>query len=215
MLAENKMDITHFNNDFLLIRSEDKDRLLSLGRAIFQMKYHFVDEVIVSETEICLALNGSFKEEDIKQLSLLETSPKRVIEEVEIPVFFDDHEDWNEVQRISGLTKDEVVKRITETRLTVQMFGFLPGFVYLDGLHQDLHIARKASPSKYVEANSFAIGGQYLGFYPVDSPGGWHIIGKTPLNVLEVNKLPPVALNLGDVVKIIAIDKGGYDRMKE
>jgi KipI family sensor histidine kinase inhibitor len=214
LLAENNIDIRNFNNDFLLIRSEDSNSLMSLGSAIFEMKYHFVQEVIVAEREICLALNDAFIEEDIDKLRGLNKLPIHESIEVELPVFFNDHEDWNEVESISGLSKNEFIERIANTTFKVQMFGFLPGFIYLDGLDKNLHIPRKAIPSKYVEANSIAIGGQYLGLYPLDSPGGWHVIGKTPVSILELNKLPPVSVNLGDRVKIKVIDKESYKRMK-
>ena len=93
------------------------------------------------------------------------------------------------------------------------MFGFLPGFIYLDGLDASLHVPRKTIPSKYVKANSIAIGGKYIGLYSIDSPGGWQVIGQTPISILEIPQLPPVEMNLGDRIKLKAIDATEFENI--
>ena len=74
---------------------------------------------------------------------------------------------------------------------------------------------RKANPEKYVAANSLAIGGKYLGLYALDSPGGWNVIGKTPISMLQIPNLPPVAVNLGDKIKLQAISASEYEALKK
>jgi KipI family sensor histidine kinase inhibitor len=213
-LTKNRIDIKNFNNDFLLIRSEDKDVLPSLGDTILQHAYDFVEEVIVAESEICIALSQSFEQEDIEKLKILQSTGQRGKKVIEVLVFFSNHDNWDDVERISGITKGEIIERICKTKFNARMFGFLPGFIYMDGLDADLHIPRKAVPSKYVEANSIAIGGKYLGLYPLDSPGGWHVIGKTANPLLDMTNLPPSGVNLGDEIRIVAIDEKKYKRLK-
>ena len=93
------------------------------------------------------------------------------------------------------------------------MFGFLPGYIYFDGLEKSLQVPRKAIPAKYVESNSIAIGGKYLGLYSIESPGGWFVIGRTPIPILEIPKLPPVALNLKDEIILHPILQLEYEQL--
>ena len=87
------------------------------------------------------------------------------------------------------------------------MFGFLPGFIYLEGLNPSMHVPRKTIPSKYVKANSIALGGKYVGLYSIDSPGGWHVVGQIPISILKFTQLPPVEMNLGDKIVLHPIDQ--------
>lgn len=206
--------IKNFENEFLLLKSENTTYLQKLGRAIFRRNFDFIDEVIVAETEICLQLNNRFielHESDFKDLSLEETSESKTIL---LPVYFHDHEDWKIVCEKTGWSKKHIVQELVNTKLKVAMFGFLPGFTYLDGLSEELQIDRKAVPAKRVEANSVAIGGKYLGVYAIKSPGGWHVIGKTPVHVLNRSSTPPVDMNLGDLIQVQAISETEFELIK-
>ena len=85
------------------------------------------------------------------------------------------------------------------------MLGFLPGFPYLSGLDETIAVLRKAVPRAIVVAGSVGIAGQQTGIYPLDSPGGWQIIGRTDLPLFDVSKTPPNTIQAGDTVKFIAI----------
>ena len=85
------------------------------------------------------------------------------------------------------------------------MLGFLPGFPYLSGLDETIAVPRKEVPSALVRAGSVGIAGQQTGIYPLDSPGGWQIIGRTTLPLFDVTKTPPNTIQAGDTIKFVAI----------
>jgi len=207
------LDIKNFNNDFLILKSADQTYLADLGKSIFFEKLDFVEEVIVTEVEICLKLNQNFDEEKIKLLMNLDFEKKSKTQLYHLPVFFDEHEDWKNVTSVSGFSKKEIIEKLVATDFSIAMLGFLPGFIYLDGLDSSLHIPRKTIPSKYVKANSIALGGKYVGLYSIDSPGGWHVIGEIPISLLEIPNLPPIEINLNDKIKLQPIDKTEFENI--
>ena len=93
----------------------------------------------------------------------------------------------------------------------VFFIGFLPGFMYLGGLDKRLHFPRKATPSLDVKKGAVAIGGEQTGIYPMDSPGGWHVIGHSPLNFFNINEQNPCYFNSGDYIKFIDISIDYYN----
>lgn len=202
--------LRNFSNDFLLLRSEDNSSVAAIGKQIFAQHFDFVEEVIVTEREVCLQLNTHFEPQKINLLQSLPLPAVQSCSTYQLPVYFADHEDWQGVTAATSIGKEDIIAQLLMTEFTVAMFGFLPGFAYLDGLPRELHVPRKTVPAKYVEANALAIGGKYLGWYAIDSPGGWHVIGRTPITALQLPKLPPVLLNLDDRIQLCAIDKAAF-----
>lgn len=210
-LAKRKLIIRNFNHDFLLIQAEDDAAITSLGKQIFEKKFDFAEEVIVTERELCIKLNDRFDDSKIELLKTLEETSPEPAKTYKLPVFFADHEDWSQVETTTGLNKQHIIKRITASPFSIAMFGFLPGFLYLEGLEPALHVPRKSVPSKYVKANSIAIGGKYIGLYALDSPGGWHVIGQMPIPILQTSQLPPVPFQPGDSILFHPIDKATFE----
>ena len=103
-----------------------------------------------------------------------------------------------------------MIARHTAATYTVAMLGFAPGFPYLFGLDPALHIARRASPRTRVPAGSVAIGGAQTGIYPTELPGGWQLIGRTPLVLFEPARDPPSLLMPGDRVRFVAIEAATF-----
>ncbi len=214
-LATATLEVKNFNNDFLLLCSinPSNGNLAQIGKAIYKRDFDFVEEVIVTEVEICLKLNQHFTSSNLDLLQDLQLEEEQHLESHLIPVYFHEHEDWREVEATTHFSKQEIIEKLTSTEFSIAMFAFLPGFVYMDGLDASLHVPRKAVPAKYVKANSLAIGGKYLGVYSLDSPGGWHVIGQLPIPLLQIPELPPVRLHLGDKVRLRTIDKSEYHRL--
>ncbi|MFG6456189.1 5-oxoprolinase subunit PxpB [Roseateles sp. BYS96W] len=123
---------------------------------------------------------------------------------VEIPVVYDGP-DLANVARHCGLTPDEVVRRHTAAAYDVYFLGFQPGFAYLGGLDDTLHTPRRAEPRVSVPAGSVGIGGAQTGIYPLASPGGWQLIGRTSVALFDANAQPPTALSPGDRVRFVAV----------
>lgn len=92
----------------------------------------------------------------------------------------------------------------------IHFFGFLPGFFYLNGLEERLHTPRKAVPNLRVPSGSVAIGGAQTGIYPGDSPGGWHIIGRTPLSLFNPDTEPPVWAKVGDQIRFYPVSAAQF-----
>jgi inhibitor of KinA len=128
---------------------------------------------------------------------------------IEIPVCYaaDLALDLEEVARHAQLAVDEVIRRHSATEYRVQCVGFTPGFPFLSGLPAELSTPRRASPRSKVPAGSVAIGGAQTGIYPLQSPGGWNIIGCAPLALFDIRRDPPVLLQAGDRVRFRPISR--------
>ncbi len=113
--------------------------------------------------------------------------------------------DLQDVAAAHGTSPAAIVDAHTAGRYTVAMLGFLPGFPYLDGLDAALHTPRRATPRTSVPAGSVGIGGVSTGVYPFASPGGWQIIGRTPVALFAPGRTPPTLLQAGDQVRFVAI----------
>lgn len=126
----------------------------------------------------------------------------------EIPVCY--HSDFGIDHTVffeKGFTSESLIEAHTSPQYRVYMIGFLPGFLYLGGLPKTLHTPRKKNPTLRTPAGAVAIGGEQTGIYPMKSPGGWQIIGKTPLKLFDINKDIPTPIKQGDYVKFYAIDR--------
>ncbi len=95
----------------------------------------------------------------------------------------------------------------------IHFFGFLPGFMYLNGLAEDLHTSRKKVPDLAMPAGSVAIGGSQTGIYPSESPGGWHLIGRCPLAFFDPNSIPPVWAKPGEKLKFSPVSEREFDSL--
>jgi len=129
---------------------------------------------------------------------------------VEIPVAYGGEygPDLETVAALTGHTPDEVVAIHSSAEYLVYFLGFSPGFPYLGGLPESIAAPRVETPRRRVPAGSVAIGGQQTGVYPMASPGGWRIIGRTPLRLFDAAADPPVLLQMGDHVRFVPIAKG-------
>ena len=135
----------------------------------------------------------------------------------EIPVCYDNifGPDLIQYSVTKKRSKSEIIECHTSNLYTVYFLGFLPGFLYLGGLDPKLNIARKKSPSLNVKKGSVAIGGNQTGIYPQDSPGGWHIIGNSPVELFNPKQSPPCKIMPGDKIRFYQISKTEHARIKE
>ncbi len=118
--------------------------------------------------------------------------------------------DLADVAARAGIGADEAAARHAAGGYTVAMLGFAPGFPYLLGLDPSLATPRHATPRTRVEAGSVGIGGAQTGIYPASGPGGWRIIGRTPLRLFDAMRDPPTLLRAGDRVRFVAIDAATF-----
>ncbi len=127
----------------------------------------------------------------------------------EIPVCYDEEFgiDLHEYSKEKKLSKSKIVKLHSDQIYKVYFIGFLPGFLYLGGLNSQLFLDRKTAPNLNVKKGSVAIGGEQTGIYPQDSPGGWHVIGKTPIQLFNASHKPPCCIDAGDNIRFKPISK--------
>ena len=136
---------------------------------------------------------------------------------IEIPVCYGGAfgEDLEALARSRGLSADEVIAIHSGSPYHVHMLGFVPGFAYLGGLDARLATPRRDTPRPRVPAGSLAIAGEQTGVYPLDTPGGWQIIGRTPLQLFKPDALPPSLLSAGDTVRFVPISAQEFEARAE
>lgn len=125
-----------------------------------------------------------------------------------IPACYDSHFalDLEEISNEKQLSPSEIIKLHVDAVYNVYFIGFLPGFLYLGGLNERLFMPRKKSPRQHVEKGAVAIGGEQTGVYPNASPGGWNIIGNSPLNFFNIDLETPCFATAGDHIQFVAVD---------
>lgn len=140
------------------------------------------------------------------RIELAAGAPLDPSRQVEIPVRYGGEygPDLEEVARQTGLSPAEVIRLHAGADYLVYFLGFSPGFPYLGGLPAELATPRLPEPRKKVPAGSVAIGGSQTGVYPMETPGGWRIIGRTTLRLFDADANPPALLRAGDRVRFVA-----------
>jgi len=136
---------------------------------------------------------------------------------IEIPVCYETGlgPDLAELAAHAGLSTAEVIQKHTANIYRVYMIGFLPGFAYLASVDPAIRMPRKLQPRPLVPAGSVGIAGEQTGIYPLNSPGGWQIIGQTPLPMLDVSQESPCLLQPGDQVRFRSISLEEFDQLKK
>ena len=132
-----------------------------------------------------------------------------------IPVCYDDEFalDMETVCSHTKLTREEVIALHTSKPYLIYMLGFLPGFAYLGGLDPRLHTPRLDSPRTCIPAGSVGIGGAQTGVYPLASPGGWQLLGRTPVSVFDRQRQEPILYRAGDLVHFVPISPAEYEEI--
>ena len=145
-------------------------------------------------------------------VSATTTTPRTI----DIPVCYEKEmaPDLTEAADILGLSIETLIEHHSAAIYTVAMIGFAPGFPYLLGLPESLALPRLATPRTRVPAGSVAIGGSQAGIYPRESPGGWRLIGRTPLSLFDPTRAAPSLLMPGDKVKFRSIDHAAFLRLR-
>ena len=115
----------------------------------------------------------------------------------------------------AGLTKREVVDIHTSRDYLVYMLGFLPGFCYLGGLDERIHTPRLETPRLKIPSGSVGIGGSQTGIYPLESPGGWRLLGKTPVRTWDPDRDVPILMQAGDSIRFVEITAAEFRRISE
>lgn len=138
-------------------------------------------------------------------------------EVLEIPVLYGGEEgpDLPFVAEHSGRSSDEVIAIHSAPEYLIYMLGFTPGFTYLGGMDETIATPRLKTPRVKIPAGSVGIAGAQTGVYPIDSPGGWQLIGRTPVRMYAPEREKPILPEAGQSIKFYPIDRAEYDRIAE
>lgn len=193
--------------------------VLEAARVIISGKIFGVTEVVPAYRTLSVFYNpfDISYEALFKTLSNMEFSAahkkNKTKNVVEIPVVYGGEygSDLQLAAEFCKLTVDEFIKLHFSPEYLVYMIGFMPGFPYLGGLDKRIAVPRQTNPRLNIPAGSVGIGGSQTGIYPLKSPGGWQIIGRTPLKLFDKNnEVYPFLLKAGDYVKFVPIQEGDF-----
>jgi inhibitor of KinA len=207
-----KIDIVPLGDSALLVRVRDNVAALEAQRKIGSAKIAGLIECAPAYESVGVFYEPSAIEsldEFVSQIqsTLMHRARGARIESqlVEVPAQFDLEFalDLEQVARHAQLSPNEVVDLYCSVEYRVACIGFTPGFPYLTGLPEKLITPRRATPRKEIPAGSIAIGGHQTGIYPIASPGGWNVIGRTSLQLFDPNDDPPVLLRAGNRVRFV------------
>ena len=150
-------------------------------------------------------------------LDMVQNSEPPEAKLVEVPVLYGGNygKDIQRVVQFSRLSEDEIIQRHQSGNYLVYFLGFSPGFPYIGGMDQDLKTPRLQTPRKRVPQGSVAIAGGQTGIYPFPSPGGWNLIGRTPLKIFNISNPKNSLIQMGDKVQFKSISEDEYERLKE
>ena len=167
------------------------------------------DAMLYSYSEICNIIEPTLEEG-------ITDATNELVTVVEVPTVYGGEfgPDLSFVAAHNHLSEDEVISIHSGTDYLVYMLGFIPGFTYLGGMDPRIATPRLSSPRTLIPAGSVGIAGEQTGTYPSDSPGGWQIIGRTPVTMYDMSKAQAALLNAGDYVRYVPIDEREFHRIK-
>ena len=167
------------------------------------------DAMLYSYSEICNIIGPTLEEG-------MTNTTNELVTVVEVPTVYGGEfgPDLSFVASHNHLSEDEVVSIHSGTDYLVYMLGFIPGFTYLGGMDPRIATPRLSSPRTLIPAGSVGIAGEQTGTYPSDSPGGWQIIGRTPVTMYDISKAQAALLKAGDYVRYVPIDESEFHRIK-
>jgi KipI family sensor histidine kinase inhibitor len=207
--------IRPFGDRALLVELPDTDHVVAYVDALGRERAGVADVVPAAETVLVVADEGEDVASLRKALARVRPEPARTAapdgDVVEIEVRYDGP-DLADVARLTRLSEDEVVAAHTGATWRVAFGGFAPGFAYLVGTDDRLHVPRRDSSRTAVPAGAVGLAGDYSGVYPRESPGGWQLIGTTDARMWDLDRDPPALLSPGATVRFVPQGgRGGED----
>ena len=222
------MDIRRYSENSITIYIGDEinedtnKKLVHLKNELEKMEIDGVSEIVISYTSLIIYYDifkttGKDVENVLKKVDLAKLEKRSLkYNLVEIPVcyggeygpdlaLFDDN----------GLSPEEVIELHSNTEYLVYMLGFMPGFPYLGGLDERLFKDRLDNPRTRIPAGSVGIGGKQTGMYPFTSPGGWNLLGRTPIPLFDENREPQILYEAGDRIIYRSIDEEEYKKLQQ
>lgn len=203
-----------------VISSEINDRVLATSKYLTEHHSELIVEIVPSYQSIVVFLKDGV---DIDRYLAILLNGKIANEPVPsnkkkwlIPVCYSSifALDLHDLINLKNLTHEELIILHSEPDYRIYGIGFLPGFLYLGGLNERLYSARTSVVKRFVPKGSVAIGGKQTGIYPQESPGGWNVIGRTPIDLFNPTLNPPSPFSIGDSIRFYSIDASEYEQIE-
>ncbi len=203
------------------IDEEINNSVISMAASIRNRKIKGVREILPTYRSLMVFYNPK-KISYVRLVSTVKSLGYKDKDEAEskrtliVPCCYDDSfgPDLSDMSTELGLSREEIVKIHSAEKYKIYMMGFLPGFVYLGGLDKRINIPRLKTPRTKIPARSVGIGGAQTGVYPVDSPGGWRLIGSTPLDFYDIKREHPILCEAGEYIRFKPIFRDEYDDIR-
>ncbi len=223
------------STDFIIAPASDRTLLIKFGddhspkiqKAVFQLSHYLLNNPLEGILNIHPGYTSIMVAVDVEKKSIqsVQKSLQQVIKNaramelpgpvlVDIPVLYGGQHgpDINKVAEHSDLSKKEVIAMHSSGDFQVSFIGFTPGFPYISGMDETLVTPRFKNPRKNVPAGSIGIGGNQTGIYPLLSPGGWNLIGQTPLQIFDIKHPEKALIKMGDRIKFNPISKAEFEQ---
>jgi inhibitor of KinA len=196
-------------------------RLAALGDALRLEAPAIVRDAVLGYCSLTvyfdpLRVDAAWLEERIRTCDReMESAEDQPGKDVDVPVCYGGEfgPDLPYVADVCGCSEEDVIRMHTDVTYRVYVVGFVPGFAYMGVVHDRLALPRRASPRTRVPAGSVAIAAGQTGIYPIDTPGGWHLLGRTPVRPFDWRRHPPALFAPGDRVRFRVIDRDNYDAL--
>ena len=202
------------------INEETRLKVLSVFHLLQDNRPDYVLDILPAYTDVTVVYDLTIKRHHPSAFEFVKTEIEKRLENiskhhparsrhVKVPVCYEPEfaPDAKLVSQKNKLAFDRVIELHTAITYNVFMIGFLPGFAYMGAVDPQLETPRLSTPRKLVPRGSVGIAGLQTGIYPLDSPGGWNIIGRTPLLIFDAQRSKPALFQHGDRVTFIAISK--------
>lgn len=222
------MDIKRYSENSVTVYLGDEiseatnKKLVHLKNELEKMEIAGVTEIVISYTSLIIYYDifkttGKDVESTLEGIDLDRLEAQSFeYKLVEIPVCYGG-EYGPDLERFddNGLSPEEVIELHSDKEYLVYMLGFMPGFPYLGGLDEKLFKARLDNPRTSIPAGSVGIGGKQTGMYPFTSPGGWNLLGRTPIPLFDEKREPQILYEAGDRIIYKSIDEEEYEQLKK
>lgn len=222
------MDIKRYSENSVTVYLGDEisentnKKLVHLKNELEKMEIAGVTEIVISYTSLIIYYDifkttGKDVERILEEIDLDKLEAQSFeYKLVEIPVCYGGQYGPDlELFDDNGLSPEEVIELHSDTEYLVYMLGFMPGFPYLGGLDEKLFKARLDNPRTSIPAGSVGIGGKQTGMYPFTSPGGWNLLGRTPIPLFDEKREPQILYEAGDRIIYKSIDEEEYEQLQE
>ena len=212
------IDIIPSGDSIIIIKNLKYPQSSTISKDIEKLNLTEIEDIISLKNSIGIIFNPYKIKSDrlIKKVQNLiknnKIKQKHNFKTWKIPICYDE-EFAIDIEEISQYTKqdfEQIKQKHLNRSYDVQIIGFLPGFLYLGDIDKSLNIPRKNTPRTSIPEGSVAIAGNQTGIYNINSPGGWNIIGRTPLKLFDKSKIPPIDINQGDKIIFHEIKKEDF-----